>query len=435
MTNVIEAVNSFLENYNLKDKLLCLGFSGGYDSMCLLHVLKSLHCKVIAVHLNHNWRGEESLMEQDNCRIFCETYGIQFYSEILSDSVPHSETAARDARYEFFNKCMDTFKADAFLTAHNADDNAETVLYRIIKGTGVDGLCAIAPQRDFFYRPLLRVRRTDIEKYCADYNLSPNVDSSNVDIKYKRNLIRHEILPLLNKINPDAVEALNSLSELAKQDVEALNIYNSCCRTSDFVNYPQAIQARIVKNLLITNSVDYDRDFIELLVNFIIINSGSKSGKVCSVSKDLWLYVNCNEFYITKTEERFLTEVEVKNEGRYSFGDYIFTLEPCTSHPTCFPADKDCIAYVNLRNIDFTLRTRRDGDVISPLGSGGSQKLKKYLNEKKIPAHIKDKIVLLCCGNDVLWAAGYGMSDKIKVIDNKVTHVLKLQKKGGYNES
>ncbi len=115
----------------------------------------------------------------------------------------------------------------------------------------------------------------------------------------------------------------------------------------------------------------------------------------------------------------------------YSFGNYLFSIEKCDSQPAKFPEDRECIAYVNLDNINFTLRTRRDGDVIFPLGAGGKQKLKKYLNEKKIPSHLKEDIVLLCRDNEVLWVAGYGISDKLKVVDKKVTHVLKLRKKDG----
>lgn len=431
MTNVIETVNSFLEKYDLKNKTLCLGFSGGYDSMCLLDVLYKLDLTVIACHLNHNWRGEESNREEENCREFCEQIGVEFYSAVLPDTVPHTETAAREARYDFFRRSMEKYSSKVFLTAHNADDNAETVLYRIIKGTGVDGLCAISQKRDCFFRPLLTVRRSDIEKYCFENGLNPNSDSSNLDISYKRNLIRHEIFPLLNKINPDAVSALNSLSELAEGDCSVLNLYNSCRSTSEFLNYPKTVQGRIIKNLLVSNNLDYDRERIELLADFVIQNSNSKSGKVCSVGENLHLYVNYKEFYIIRNEGNFLGELEVSSEGEYVFGNYLFSIEKAASLPVKFPEDKEFIAYVNLNNISFTLRTRRDGDIISPLGAGGTQKLKKYFNEKKIPSHLRDNIILLCCDNEVLWAAGYGISDKLKVVDNKFTHVLKLRKKDG----
>ena len=111
MTNVIESVSSFLDKYNLKNQVLCLGFSGGYDSMCLLHVLHRLGCDVVAVHLNHNWRGEESRNEEFRCRNFCENLGVKFYSETLSADVPHTETAAREERYKFFKRAMQKFGA------------------------------------------------------------------------------------------------------------------------------------------------------------------------------------------------------------------------------------------------------------------------------------------------------------------------------------
>ena len=143
-----------------------MAFSGGYDSMCLLDILCNLGCDVVAVHLNHNWRGEESKKDEDNCRLFAKNRGIKFYTEMLPDCVEKTETAARDARYKFFKRCAKMFNSNVVFTAHNFDDNAETVLYRIIKGTGTVGLEGISEHRDIFYRPLLNVSRENIEKIC-----------------------------------------------------------------------------------------------------------------------------------------------------------------------------------------------------------------------------------------------------------------------------
>ena len=429
MVNIAETVASFLEEYNLTNKTLCVGFSGGYDSMCLLHVLYSLRCNVAAAHLNHNWRGTESLQEEINCRDFCSERNIRFYSEVLPDDVPHTEAAAREARYEFFRRAMKNLKADCILTAHNADDNAETVLYRIVKGTGLDGLCAIAPKRDFFYRPLLNIRRSDIEKYCAENQLSPNIDSSNADTKYNRNFIRHKIFPLLKEINPEVVSALNSLSSIANDVSSVLNTDNTSS-VKEFVLLPRYTQGRIIKELLVQNNLDYDRERIEYLSDFVIKNSASKSGARCSLGDNIWFFVNSEYFEVVAAKKKYTEEVEVKQEGEYDFGDYIFSIERCNKLPEVFPCDSEYCAYVFFNNIDFVLRTRRNGDIIYPLGGCGRQKLKKYFNEKKLPFYKKDEIVLLCEGNEVLWAAGVGLSDKIKVAD-KVSHVIKLIKKGG----
>ena len=160
-------IKSFIEKYNLSGTFI-VAFSGGYDSMCLLDMLDKEGYDVVAVHLNHNWRGDESKNEAICCENFAKLRGIKFYSETLDADIPPTETAGREARYDFFRRCAKNFNSNVVFTAHNYNDNAETVLYRIIKGTGIVGLQGIAEHRDIFYRPLLSMKRDDIEKYCND---------------------------------------------------------------------------------------------------------------------------------------------------------------------------------------------------------------------------------------------------------------------------
>lgn len=399
---ITSQVKNFIEKHNLSGTFV-VAFSGGYDSMCLLDVLHKLGFNLVAAHLNHNWRGEESFKEAKVCEEFCKSRGIKFYTETLCDEIEKTETAAREARYEFFRRCAAKYNSNIVFTAHNFDDNAETVLYRIIKGTGLHGLQGISEQRDIFYRPLLKSSREDIEKYCLANNLAPNNDSSNYNTKYNRNFIRHKILPMMKEINPKVINAINSLSEIAQNDDE---------------------QKNFVRQLLIDNKLDYDRKRIEEICNFIEENKNSKSGKTLSLTKDLWLFTNCNKTEVVCKKITDKTEISIKNEGEYIFDGNVFTIEPYTENITTYPKDNEFKAYITIDDIDFTLRHRREGDIIQPLGCNGTQKLKKYLNEKKIPNHEKDSILLLCKGKEVLWAAGLGLSGKIKVKD-KPTHIIK----------
>lgn len=438
MSDIVETVKAFFEKYGIKTsgEPVLLGFSGGVDSLCLLNILHELNIPVIAIHLNHNWRGEESREDAERCRDFCTKHNIKFYSETLDDGVPKTETAAREARYEFFEKCAEKFKSKYFLTAHNADDNAETVLYRIIKGTGVAGLSAIEEHRGIFYRPFLKVSRACIENYSKEHNLHPNIDSSNMNTKYKRNLIRQKILPLCEEINPKCKEALNSLSEIATDENNLLQEYLNQLQkeignsTEKFLKAPDAAQNRIIYEIFLKNGIDYDRASILRIKNFIKENSGAKSGKKCSITKDLFMFVNEKYFGIIQKTCTQPTEVLITKEGTYDTGNYIFSIEKCAVKPYKFPPDSDYRAYAELKEVNFTLRKRRDGDIISPLGTSGAKKLKKYLTDKKIPKHIKDEMLFLCRDNEVLWAAGAGISNKIKVETNP-THVLKLTKKEG----
>ena len=169
MSNLVGKVIDFLKKYDLQDKTIVLGFSGGYDSMCLLDVLSKIkelpsffELNIIAAHFNHNWRGEEALREQEVCRLFSASRGFEFVTKTAPIGLKKAENEARIARYEFFEEVLENYDADAVFTAHNKDDNAETVLYRTIKGTGLVGLKGISVKRDKFYRPLLKITRAEI---------------------------------------------------------------------------------------------------------------------------------------------------------------------------------------------------------------------------------------------------------------------------------
>ena len=390
--------------------------------MCLLDILSKIHDDIVAIHLNHNWRGAESLNEAKNCENFAKSHGIKFYTETLPDCVEKTETAARDARYDFFERCAKKFNSNVIFTAHNFDDNAETVLYRIVKGTGIEGLQGISEKRDIFYRPLLTTSRAEIEEYIEQNNLAPNVDSSNFNQKYNRNFIRHKILPLLKEINPRVTSAINSLSELAKDETTLINKY----LPKDFNQASEIEQRFMIYNILTENNIDYDREKIENIQKFVKQNLSSKSGKTMSLTTDLWLFVSEKEVKVISKNTKNLDEIPIKNCGEYKFENYKFSIEKFQGDLKKYPSDTDFEAFIQIEEINFTLRHRKDGDKIQPLGLKGSQKLKKYLNEKKIPQHEKDKLVLLTCDNEVLWVAGVGLNDKIKVID-KPTHVIKLK--------
>ena len=447
MNKIQQTIKEFLEKYNLnnpENTYLC-AFSGGYDSMCLLHSLKQITTqnRIVAIHLNHNWRGEESNQEEENCRNFCSEIGVEFYSEKLSSDIPHTETAAREARYEFFESYSKKFNSKIIFTAHNKNDNAETLIYRICKGTGIRGLCGIAENRGIYYRPLLQISREKIEKYCSDFNLKPNNDSSNSDTSYKRNFIRAEILPKLNKkINPNTIEMVNSLSNAAREDTAIVEEYlnqlytkikqDNKIKTQEFLKLSFPTQKRIIYNLFIENNLDYDNEKITNILENILNNATSKSGKTSSLTTNLWIFTN-NQFIeiINKKNEKPPT-LQIKKEGKYETQDYIFTLEKYDQKTTHFPKENENTAIVNLENFDFDfeLRTRQNGDIIQPFGMAGTQKLKKYFNEKKVPQHEKSNILLLTQNKEVLWATGLGISDKIKV-RTKPTHKLTIEKKRG----
>lgn len=442
MNNIEQTVKTFLEKYNIDkpEKVYLVAFSGGFDSMCLLNALKnSVKNKIVAIHLNHNWRGEESDEEEQNCKNFCQKIRVDFYGEKLPDNTPKTETEARNARYEFFEKCAKKFGTDIIFTAHNKNDNSETLIYRITKGTGISGLCSIAPQRGIYYRPLLETERKYIEKYCFDNNLTPNNDSSNSDKIHKRNLIRSDILPLLSKINPNITDSLNSLIHCAKEEEHIISEYIKLIenkilkegkyKTKDFLKLSEPVQMRIIYNL-VTPLVpqDYDRLRIQTLLNFIKDNNTSKSGKICSVTTGYNLYVCEKYFELIQEKKSENISIKINKTGEYKNGRVTVDIRECNSisDKTYKPSGRVVFVDLSAVDFDFELRNRKDGDIIQPFGMNGHQKLKKYLNAKKIPNHKKDELLFLAQGNEILWSVGLGLSDKIKV-KTKPTHKIEVK--------
>ena len=441
MNLIQNTIKKFLKNYNINNDnyIYLVAFSGGYDSMCLVHALKNICSnKIVAIHLNHNWRGTESDNEEIRCKEFCEKENIEFYSEKLPDNTDKNETTARNARYNFFEKCASKFKSNIIFTAHNKNDNAETLLYRITKGTGIKGLEGIAEHRDLYYRPILSIERNQIEKYCKTNKLLPNNDSSNEDIIHNRNLIRKNILPELKKINPEVISAINCLSLNASEDTQIINeylniIYKEISNegkfdTKSFLKLSQPLQMRILYELITPLvPLKYDRERIQILNDFIKDNKNSKSGKTCSITTDYNLFVNEKFFEAVLIENTPKLNCKIDKCGEYKIGNTTISITEFTQKPSKINIDNKII-YADFSNFDFNfeLRTRQDGDVIQPFGMSGHQKLKKYLNSKKIPNHEKNKLIVLAQGNEILWVCTQGTSEKIRVKVNP-THKLEIK--------
>lgn len=212
---MLSRVENFLEKYNIENKKVIVGFSAGPDSSAMAFLLSKVAFKynleLVLAYFNHNWREKESLEEQKFSQTFAKKIGAKFYSETAPADSLKTEEVARELRYAFFERVMKKFETDVTFLAHNKNDNVETLIYRVIKGTGVSGLCSIPEKRDNYYRPFLKISKEEILNYIKENNLEYKIDSSNEDTKYKRNLIRKEILPLFEKINPSYLNNIENL--------------------------------------------------------------------------------------------------------------------------------------------------------------------------------------------------------------------------------
>lgn len=229
--NTIKKYNLIQEN----DKIV-IGVSGGPDSMCLLHILnglkEKLNFEIVVAHINHMIR-KEAEEETQYVKNFCDKLGIKCYIKRI-DVIDKSnkekigtEEAGRKARYDFFEEVLNIVNANKIATAHNENDNAETVLMNIFRGAGTSGLKGIEPIRDNKYiRPIIECERSEIEEYCRFNKLQPKIDKTNLENVYTRNKIRNVLIPEIKKeFNPNIIESLNKLSILARQENNFIQEY------------------------------------------------------------------------------------------------------------------------------------------------------------------------------------------------------------------
>ena len=233
--SVEEQVYNCIKKYKLisEDDKLVIGVSGGPDSICILHVIsllkEKLKIQLCVAHVNHMIR-EEADSETEYVQEFCKKLGIDCYvkkvdvQEYAKNHKIGTEEAGRKIRYEFFDEVATKVSANKIVTAHNSNDNVETILLNILRGSGLSGLKGIEPIRDNKYiRPLIETTRHDIEEYCFKHRLNPKIDKTNLESIYKRNKVRNDLIPYIQKeFNPNILKTVNRLSEVAREENEYL---------------------------------------------------------------------------------------------------------------------------------------------------------------------------------------------------------------------
>ena len=237
-----KVINYIKENKIIQqDDRILVALSGGPDSVCLLHMLYRIkdkfNLKLGAIHINHMLRGEEADKDENYIIDLCEQMGIKHYVKrinieyIAKETNVSLETAGRNERYKAFEEIKIKDKYNKIAVAHNANDQAETILMRIMRGTGLEGLTGIKPQREGgIIRPILCLNRQEIEDYCEYNGLNPRIDASNYDRHYSRNRVRLDILPYMrDNFNKDIIDTLNRMTLLLQKDNEFIEEYSQKC--------------------------------------------------------------------------------------------------------------------------------------------------------------------------------------------------------------
>lgn len=409
-----------------------LGLSGGADSMALLHVLTHWETPltVSAIHIHHGLRGERADKDERFVCAYCAEHDIPLtvvradVAAVAEQEGLTLEEAGRRVRYEQFEIARCASGADYVLTAHTADDQAETVLMHLIRGCGIDGLTGIPAARDRIRRPMLCCARAEVEEYCALQDIPFVVDETNADRQYTRNDIRHRVLPLLREINPAVNEALLRLSGLALEDAAYLNdvaqraLLSAKCEdgycADALAKHPTVIRRRAIRLMLRESLIpSFEEAYIVAADEAVAHRCGTVmlcDGYVFSVEQGV--------ISVRKAGAQRIPEPIAVEEFPHSvrFGDFAVTL--AKSDVTDVNVHKLFLQYaIDCDKIEGKLcvRCRRTGDYMHPVGRGVGKSLKKLMNEWRIPAHIRDTYPLLCDEKGVVLVPGYTCGERVTV--------------------
>jgi tRNA(Ile)-lysidine synthase len=427
--NHISARFPFLEN-----KKLFLAVSGGLDSMVLLHLLQQLEYKIAVLHCNFQLRGLESFGDQDFIRNYCEEnkisiFSTQFDTEAFAkDYKLSTQIAARELRYSWFYELLEIHNFDYILTAHHADDNLETFIINLSRGTGLDGLIGIPEQNDKIIRPLLLFSREEILNYAKENNIEWREDSSNASNKYLRNKIRHDLVPVLKEINPKFLKAFQKTQSYLQESNEmaedaSIMIYQQVAK-----EYGEEIHFDLNQLKKLPNYKSYLYQWLNefgfLAWKDIYDLTDGQSGKQI-FSTEFRLLKNRDTLILSPISKIRQLEFEInKTDTQVNIP---LKLRLCNvSHIT---EGSNKIIFVDAEKILFPLILRKwkEGDSFQPFGMNGkSKKISKLFKDEKLSLIEKENCWLLCSNNQIVWVVGIRQDERFK-ITNTSNKILKIE--------
>lgn len=426
MNKILEKVNENIEN---GDKLL-IGVSGGVDSMVLLHsVLALSNIKKFSFkvnHIEHGIRGEASKADADFVKNYCHKNNIEV--EVISANVPQLaketkstiEECARTFRYNVMLKNVE--KHGKIFVAHHKNDQAETVLMHIFRGSGVDGASGIRVNGNI-YRPLIDISKQEILDYAREFNVEYRQDDTNNDNNYSRNFLRNEIIAKATKIYPNIVDNICKFANFCQEYsdfVDSKFDNNWVIKDKNIVKiYKQVflehscILAKAIKTAynLCGEYADLESKHYQIIKNLYL---QCKNGTTCNLAHSIVCEKRDDYLLMYKQSHK------ISNDAIFKLGENLLP-----NNKTIFVKKVDDCEFVDGKYyIDYhkvgpnsVWRTRKENDTFAKLGSG-KKKLNDYFTDKKIPAAMRDNIILLADGNKILLVLGYDISDNVKVKDD-----------------
>jgi tRNA(Ile)-lysidine synthase len=415
----------------LKETKLLIAISGGLDSLVLTHLCYKLNLNIALAHCNFNLRGDESDADEDfvlqlaedlDLEVFIESFETEVYASAHKLS---TQMAARELRYDWFEDLAETLDFDYILTAHHADDNLETFLINLSRGTGLDGLMGIPEINNNIVRPLLSFSRVSIEAYAREHNLKWREDSSNASNKYLRNKFRHDVIPILKTINPQLLQNFETTQN---------HLQDSKCIIEDAIAKIQkkvvSVEGDVVKlNIKKLKKLSNPKAYVYQLLkdfnftewNAVVDLLDAQSGKQLFSSTHRLIkdreFLLLSEIHSEDIPKVIINKKSTEAQGLLCFDEVDNVTE---ASKTVIFVDKDKLKF------PLELRQWEEGDVFYPLGMKGKKKLSKYFKDEKLSLIDKENVRLLCSDGTIVWIVGKRADERFKVTAS-TKQILKIE--------
>jgi len=450
---MLARVKKTLKKYNMltQGEKVVLGVSGGADSIAMLYAFNELidyGLEIIVAHLNHGIREDEAKRDSDFVKETAKSLGLTFvYGEVdtlkfKEESALSLEDAARTLRYKFFNQVMNKHYATKIATAHTMDDQAETVLMRLLRGSGSKGLSGIPPVSNSIVRPLIDTSRSEVEEYLRFKKVEWVEDTTNESMEFLRNRVRHNLLVELESYNPQIKETLSRTADILRAEEEFiskealkhfgdifnpnkseligdLKHYRNIDKSLRFSLLRLAIEkiAGSLKNISSIHIVSAD--------DFLLSDAASgevelPQGTVMVKGYDIFLVTKKSEL-----EREF--SYTIQTAGKWSFPE--FEVELSILKTDTLDENDESVAYFDPETVKFPLQVRNfnPGDRFSPLGMTTSKKLQDYFTDIKLPQFLRSRVPIFICSGEIMWLGGIRLDNRFKITDkNKEVLMLKL---------
>ncbi len=438
---LIEKLEKFADNYGMLECTdIVIGYSGGADSSLLLYILTALQKKrdfhIHAAHINHMFRGEEADRDEDFCRQTCKRLSIPFYSlkadvaALARKRGESDEQCARDVRYGFFSEIKEKLdKSGAHVhiaTAHNATDNAETVIFNLSRGTAISGVCGIPPMRDgHIIRPILPLSKEEVLLFCDTLGIEYVTDRTNKQTCYTRNKIRHNVISVLREINPSLEVSILRATESIRADAEylsaeAASAYEKICDgrflfQDSFTELSSVISSRVLCMFLEQNGAGFEHIHIKACLEKI--SDGADFSLSLIGKKKLLMERGCISVAEDLREKKTSIAWEITlREGKNTLPDgsqiYLFSkkerIERIKTQNVYKLFIQQTLSGDTISNA-FVARSRKDGDTLK--SGGHTHKVKKLLSDKKLPSCEREQLPMILRDGEIVWIPNVRVAD------------------------